>query len=952
MDGNFFQTAIQCTNNTGRLLLTQGLHYHELFGGFERQWFWLGISGRCSKELATLDGFEEDIPGILIPTTVLTFPQRHIAPLSDCLCEQVLDEQLPAMFDEFERKEGKGVELFAEEPRIPAELRDVPMIEAKGFAGGHEEQPESVWVNGRELSKASKVKDLQEACNYLGINASGAKSKLYDRLCSYLSKQFQKDVDRSKNNLQKLERGPQPLLQAKGVEKPTNPKLIEQHEATHLPFAAWCDICVKTKSKEDKTLQNSDESVESSGVPHIQMDWMYLGRSCPALIMVDTMTRYGAIFPARSKGAWKALAEFCVKFSLGLNHVSEVVYVMDPEPATLGLLDMVVMIRQEMGYPTSKKIGKPYHKGRTARVERYIQTVRRQASALMASVEGNIHELLDDLHCLRAWSLVHSVFLLNRYHEHSAIRATSYETVFGRSRAWRPDVVLALTSSPWTKEKGSGPVGILEAPLPTIEEKHEGPEPRQPILLQSGEVDEDAEEVFGLGSYEPTEPGSLHAEEGQTAMEAEPLERLTDMQRKSLLGIRTIPATPTRPLEVDQEGQPAEKREAEELEEERGSKVARFDRETSPQSSPKALYSPLYAGGVNQVNMSHGDACWEEDVDWELIEDEIGEFEPDFYGERPPNLSPEELDELDAEAMKVEIEKLTAMGVVQTLEEQEMDPEGKFIDLKEVYDWRYRDGKWKRRCRVVAREFRTGPSTDETFSPTSSYAVVRLFLFCPLFFGWKVAALDISDAYLTVVQKETCYVKISQWMKELLKLPENSLWQLKRVLPGQRNGAQRWFQDFSHHLQELGFDSCTAMPSVLRHRTKKLAINIHVDDELVVGETVEDIEWVIGALKKIYKLQVEGPMPKESLGNGEELNYLKKTYVFQEDGVYVRPNSKFTETLVKLYGLQDRKDKQVPEHSLLGSPDTSAELDKKRQADFRTGLGTAMYMSCWTFNIA
>ena len=89
--------------------------------------------------------------------------------------------------------------------------------------------------------------------------------------------------------------------------------------------------------------------------------------------------------------------------------------------------------------------------------------------------------------------------------------------------------MLALTSSPWTKEKGSGPVGILEAPLPTTEEKHEGPEPRQPILLQSGEVDEDAEEVLGLGSCEPTEPGSLHAEEGQTAMEAEPLERLTDM---------------------------------------------------------------------------------------------------------------------------------------------------------------------------------------------------------------------------------------------------------------------------------------------------------------------------------------------------------------------------------------------------------------------------------------
>ena len=137
-------------------------------------------------------------------------------------------------------------------------------------------------------------------------------------------------------------------------------------------------------------MTNTDASVDDTGIPHIQLDWMYLGRNCPSLVMLDTTTGYGAIFPARTKGAWKALAEFCVKFSLmslGLNYVGDVVFVMDSEPATLGLLDMIVMIRQEMGYRASKKMGKPYHKGRTARVERYFQTVRRQANTLMASVE-------------------------------------------------------------------------------------------------------------------------------------------------------------------------------------------------------------------------------------------------------------------------------------------------------------------------------------------------------------------------------------------------------------------------------------------------------------------------------------------------------------------------------------------------------------------------------------
>ena len=187
-------------------------------------------------------------------------------------------------------------------------------------------------------------------------------------------------------------------------------------------------------------------------------------------------------------------------------------------------------------------------------------------------------------------------------------------------------------------------------------------------MLGTGEVDEDAEAVRDQldNSYEPTEVGSEHGQGGgRNALSEKPLERLSDVQRKSLLGIPVIPSTQTQPIEVDQEGQPAEKRSAEEVhEEDRESKAARLERAESPSSSPKAgLFAPLYAGGVNRVDMPHGDVCWENEVDWELIEDELGNFGPDFHGERPPGLSPEGLDELDSEAMKTEVQKLTDMGV-------------------------------------------------------------------------------------------------------------------------------------------------------------------------------------------------------------------------------------------------------------------------------------------------
>ena len=49
----------------------------------------------------------------------------------------------------------------------------------------------------------------------------------------------------------------------------------------------------------------------------------------------------------------------------------------------------------------------------------------------MACVEHNVHEVLDGLHRLKTWVLVRSVFLLDTFHEHSAIRSTAIEPVLG-----------------------------------------------------------------------------------------------------------------------------------------------------------------------------------------------------------------------------------------------------------------------------------------------------------------------------------------------------------------------------------------------------------------------------------------------------------------------------------------------------------------------------------------
>lgn len=113
-------------------------------------------------------------------------------------------------------------------------------------------------------------------------------------------------------------------------------------------------------------------------------------------------------------------------------------------------------------------------------------------------------------------------------------------------------------------------------------------------------------------------------------------------------------------------------------------------------------------------------------------------------------------------------------------------------------------------------------------------------------------------------------------MMQLLGMPEEAVWQLGKVLPGQRSAAMYWFDSFVLVLKRLGFIQCLNMPSILKHQNKKLVINIHVDDELIAAGSVEEGAWLIEKLSEIYKLSVEGPFPEQETGCGEEMGYLKK----------------------------------------------------------------------------
>ena len=177
----------------------------------------------------------------------------------------------------------------------------------------------------------------------------------------------------------------------------------------------------------------------------------------------------------------------------------------------------------------------------------------------------------------------------------------------------------------------------------------------------------------------------------------------------------------------------------------------------------------------------------EEDEEWMLIEDDKkGES---TEGGKPPEVSDEELEKVDEEAARKEVEKLKGMGVIEEIIRDESPQGAKWLTLKNVYDWRFRSPgngepeRWLSRCRIVCREFKTTTgSSAETFAPTSGLAAIMVVLHCVL--RLLLWTLDCADAFLQVPQQEPCIVEIPVWIRKLLGYTQEMIWHLKRCLPG------------------------------------------------------------------------------------------------------------------------------------------------------------------------
>ena len=436
----------------------------------------------------------------------------------------------------------------------------------------------------------------------------------------------------------------------------------------------------------------------------------------------------------------------------------------DNENVLVAGVNQAKALRNKVGASMIPQFGKNYSKGRTAMAERAIQTVRNQAKTLIHCVEDFAKVKFDDKHVLHSWSYLHAGWLLNHFHVHSALKSTPYQMLMGRpyrGRVCSFGTIAVGLDGTLTKNKATWVRGVWVGKDQSDHDllvTDDGRILRAKAVRQTGDL-WDAEALSSihlvchlwcfllqrvLRHQSQIQAGEkfkkLHLSYHHHYDLQSWIIHLIHYQNSPMLHHRchslsfrlswmVMRLALLTNVPWEKESSPRMTKKA--------SKI-KFDISTNThkvvyedEEKPKKMKPPPF----NAVISSSSERPSKSSRTGESLSSSPSE------ADGPPTFPSDELLMLDNEAGMEEIKRLFDLDVLEGCEVASGDEV--LLNTRCVVDWRYRDG-WRRRCRLVAREFNvTGETTSETFSPTSM-AAMRMLLVLGMVKRLHFVAYDVK----------------------------------------------------------------------------------------------------------------------------------------------------------------------------------------------------------------
>ena len=256
------------------------------------------------------------------------------------------------------------------------------------------------------------------------------------------------------------------------------------------------------------------------------------------------------------------------------------------------------------------------------------------------------------------------------------------------------------------------------------------------------------------------------------------------------------------------------------------------------------------------------------------------------------------------------------------------------------------------RCRIVARDYSTGPSASQLgiSSPTASGEALKLFLAAIGAEGFNILGLDVSTAFLFA------------WLGDervVVSMPEGCVGpggeklylRLKKALYGLRSAALHWTRHLSGLLGKLfGLKPCPTEPCLFTgyFKNKRVFVLSYVDDLLLAGASTEDLYEMVELLRKELKLKVTADLAKDG-----KIHFLGREILRSEPGGDLKfgMDPGYMQDVLEEYKLENAKglptppclrdllDKSLDEASL------QVPLTPEAAARYRRALGKLSWLS-------
>jgi hypothetical protein len=208
---------------------------------------------------------------------------------------------------------------------------------------------------------------------------------------------------------------------------------------------------------------------------------------------------------------------------------------------------------------------------------------------------------------------------------------------------------------------------------------------------------------------------------------------------------------------------------------------------------------------------------------------------------------------------------------------------------------------------------------------------VRIILSLAAQNHWPLRQLDVSNAFLHGLLKETVYM--AQPLGFIDSAHPSQVCKLHKSLYGLKQAPRAWFERFTSHLLTLGFTASVADASlfVLHHGSTTVYLLLYVDDIIITGNNSTAISDIVSQLSAVFELKDLGLL---RYFLGLQIDYRKV-------GLFVHQH-KYVSDLLHKFQMSDCKTAPTP---IATTPPLSTDHDATLSdpTPFRSLVGALQY---------